>query len=133
GAYLMAWLAARRLDDVTRRVWPLYAVGAVVAVDDLEFGIAALGASVVALACVRPPRSPRAVLRLAAEVAGGVLAGLALVALLTLLHGGALPNPALLMEWPRIFTRLGWFSLPMPRASLHLALYATFAAALVAA
>ncbi len=133
GAYLMAWLAARHLDGGGRRAWPLFAAGAVVAVDDLEFGVAALVATVAALACARPPASLEAVLRLAGAVLGGVLAGLAGIALLTLVRAGVLPDWSLLNEWPRIFTRLGWFSLPMPRVSLHLALYATFAAAIVLA
>ncbi len=133
GAYLMAWLVARNIDRASRRAWPLFAVGAVVTVDATEFGAAALVASLVALACAWPPRSRRAALRLALDAVGGVLVGLALVAALTLLRAGALPDPALLQEWPRIFTRLGWFSLAMPAVSLHLALYATFAAALLVA
>jgi hypothetical protein len=133
GAYLMAWLAARHVDrGAARRTWPLFLVGGIVAVNELEFGMAALLATVVALACARP-RSPRALLRLAGEAAGGVLAALALISLFTLVRAGELPDPALLMEWPRIFTRLGWFSLAMPTASLHLAIYATFAAAIVVA
>jgi len=131
GAYLMAWLVARAIARGGRRVWPLFAVGAVVAVNETEFGAAAVLAALVALICARPPRTRHAALRLGLEAGGGVLAGLALIALLTLIRSGALPDPALLEEWPRIFTRLGWFSLAMPAVSLHLALYATFAATLL--
>jgi len=131
GAYLMAWLAARAIARDGRRVWPLFAVGAVVAVNETEFGVAAVLAALVAIACACPPGTWRAALRLVGEAAGGVLAGLGAIALLTLIRAGALPDPALLDEWPRIFTRLGWFSLGMPPVSLHLALYATFAAALL--
>ena len=133
GAYLMAWLVARNVDRGGGRAWPLFAVGAVVAVNETEFGVAALLAALVALVCARPPRSPRAALAFALDAAAGVLAGLALVALPTLLRSGSLPDPALLDEWPRIFTRLGWFSMPMPAVSLHLALYVTFAACLLVA
>lgn len=131
GAYLMAWLAARAIEREGRRSWPLFAIGAVVAVNETEFGAAAVLAALVALACARPPRSRRAALRLVGEAGAGVLAGLALIALFTLVRSGSLPDPALLDEWPRIFTRLGWFSLAMPPVSLHLALYATFAATLL--
>ena len=131
GAYLMAWLAARAIERDGRRVWPLFAVGAVVAVNETEFGAAAVLAALVAIACAHPPGGWRAALRLLGEAAAGMLAGLALIALVTLVRSGALPDPALLDEWPRIFTRLGWFSLGMPPASLHLALYATFAATLL--
>ncbi|HEV7774083.1 MAG TPA: hypothetical protein VGO48_12440 [Conexibacter sp.] len=133
GAYLMAWLVARNVDHGRGRVWPLFAVGAVVAVNETEFGVAALVASLVALVCARPPRSRRAALSFALDAAGGVVAGLALVTLLTLLRAGSLPDPTLLDEWPRIFTTLGWFSMPMPAVSLHLALYVTFAACLLVA
>jgi len=133
GAYLMAWLAARAIERDGRRSWPLFAIGAVVAVNETEFGAAAVLAALAALACAHPPRTRRAALRLAGEAAGGVLAGLAAIALFTLVRSGSLPDPALLDEWPRIFTRLGWFSLGMPPASLHLALYATFAATLLVA
>src|SRR5215207_5018473 len=133
GAYLMAWLVARNVDRGGGRVWPLFAVGAVVAVNETEFGTAALVASLVALTCARPPRSRRAALGFALDAAAGVLAGLAVVALLTLARAGSLPDPALLHEWPRIFTTLGWFSMPMPAVSLHLALYLTFAACLLVA
>jgi hypothetical protein len=128
GAYLMAWLVARNVARGGGRTWPLFAVGAVVTVNETQFGVAALLASLVALACARPPRATRAALRFAADAGGGLLVGFALVALLTLLRAGALPSLTLLEEWPRIFTRLGWFSLAMPAVSLHLALYATFAA-----
>jgi hypothetical protein len=131
GAYLMAWLSARAIERDGRRVWPLFAIGAVVAVNETEFGAAAVLAALAAIACVRAPRTWRAALRLLGEAAAGLLAGLALIALLTLVRSGSLPDPALLDEWPRIFTRLGWFSLGMPPASLHLALYATFAATLL--
>jgi len=132
-AYVIAWLVARNVDRGGGRVWPVCAVGAVATVDMTDFGAAALIASLVALVCARLPRSRRAALRFAADAIGGVLVGLGLVALLTLLRAGALPDPAVLQEWPRIFTRLGWFSLAMPAVSLHLALYATFAAALLVA
>jgi hypothetical protein len=134
GAYLMAWLAARHLDGARpRRAWVLAFAGALVAINDLEFGGAALAATVATLVCARPPRSARAALRLAGELTAGALGALALVALATLARAGRLPDPAVLLEWPRIFSRLGWFTLSMPVAGLHLALYATFAAALATA
>lgn len=134
GAYLLAWLAARHIDgDRPRRAWALFAAAGVVTIDDLEFGIAALLACAAALLCARPPRSPRDVLRLASAIAGGVVVAIAAVTLLTLARAGSLPHPALLLEWPRIFTNLGWYSLPMPIASLHLAIYATFTGAIAVA
>jgi hypothetical protein len=134
GAYLMAWLAARHVGGrAPRRVWPLFFVGGLVAIDNLEFGVGALVATLAALLCARPPRTLRAALALAGEAAAGLTGAIAAVCLLTLAHSGALPDPALLLEWPRIFTALGWFSIPLPATGLHLVLYATFVAAIAAA
>jgi hypothetical protein len=134
GAFLLAWLTARHVDGrAPRRVWPIFVLGGIVAVDNLDFGAGAVLATLIALAAARPPASVRAAARFVAEATAGIAGGLALVALGTVARAGALPRPALLTEWPKIFTRLGWFSLPMPIAGLHLALYATFAAAIALA
>jgi hypothetical protein len=133
-AYLMAWLTARQLDGAwPRRAWVLSLLGGLLAIDELEFGMAALAATVVALVCARPPRSARAALRLAGELAAGALGAVAIVVVGTLARAGALPDPALLLEWPRIFSRLGWFTQSMPVAGLHLAIYATLAATIATA
>lgn len=134
GAYLMAWLCARHVERrAPRHAWALFLVGGLVAINDLEFGVAALLASTTALLCARPPRSLRDVWPLAVELLAGVLGAVALVTLPTLLRAGAPPSPAVLLEWPRIFSRLGWFSMPMPLASLHLAIYATLVGAIALA
>ncbi|HEU4701794.1 MAG TPA: hypothetical protein VFS37_04865 [Conexibacter sp.] len=134
GAYLLAWLTARHLSGRgPRRRWLLFLVGGVIAVDNLEFGLGAMLATLVALLCARPPRSLGAVLRLGGEVAIGTLGAVAAVCLLTLAHARALPDFALLLEWPRVFSTLGWFSIPLPATGLHLVLYMTFAAAIVIA
>jgi len=134
GAYLLAWLTARHLAGRRpRHAWLLFLVGGVVAIDNLEFGLGAVLATLAALLYARPPRTAGAALRLAGQAAAGALAAAAAVCLLTLARAGALPDPALLFEWPRVFTTLGWFSIPLPATGLHLVLYATLAAALVAA
>jgi len=134
GAYLMAWLTARQLaGHRPRQLWVLFFVGGLVAIDNLEFGVGALLATLVALLCTRPPRSARAALKLAGQFAAGVLGAIAIVCLLTLARTGRLPDPGLVVEWPRIFTKLGWFSMPLPAMGLHLVFYATFAAAIGAA
>jgi hypothetical protein len=131
GAYLLAWLTARHLDGARpRRAWIVFLVAGVVTINDLEFGLAALLASAAALLCARPPRSARDLARLAGSLAAGLLGAIGLVSILTLARAGALPKPSLLLEWPRIFTNLGWFSIRMPTLGLHLAFYASFVAAL---
>ncbi len=134
GIYLLAWLTARHLDGLRpARPWPLFMVAGLVAIDTLEFGVPALIATALALLCTRPPRSRAAAVRLAGECSAGVLAAVGAVCTLTLVRAGALPDPALLLEWPRIFSRLGWFGMPLPVRGFHLAIYATFAAAIVLA
>ena len=134
GVWLMAWLTARHIAGRTPHgAWPLFFAGGLVAVDNLEFGLGAVVATGAALLCARPPRSMAAAVRFAAHVAGGTLGALAAIALFTFARADALPSPALLFEWPRIFTTLGWFSLPLPVRGLHLALYTTFAAAVAVA
>jgi hypothetical protein len=134
GVYLLAWLTARHLAG-KRPLQPaiLFFVGTLVAVNALEFGAGAILATVAALLCARPPRSKRDVWRLALELAGGALAAVALVSLTTFARAGELPKLELLLEWPHIFTSLGWFSMPLPTWGLHVAIYATFVAALAAA
>jgi len=134
GAFLLAWLTARQLDGRRpRSAFWLFLVAGLVLINDLEFGIAALLASLVALVCARRPRSVRAAAPLLGALAGGLLAALAAASALTLARAGSLPHLGLLLEWPRVFTDLGWFSLPMPTLGLHLAIYATLAGALVVA
>jgi hypothetical protein len=132
--WLLAWLTVRQLDGARpRRPWTLALVGGLAAINNLEFGIAALAATFVALACTPARRSPRALGRLAADAAAGVAAAVVLVALLTLVRSGSLPHFGLLFEFPHLFGSLGLVSLPMPAVGFHLVLYATFAAALAVA
>jgi hypothetical protein len=134
GAYLMAWLAARHVAGrAPRRRWVVFLAGGLVAINNLEFGAGAMLATLVALAVAQPPRSRPDAARLARDVAGGTLAAIVAVSLPTLLRAGALPKLSLLLEWPRIFTRLGWFSMPLPAIGLHLGIYATFVAAIATA
>lgn len=134
GAYVLAWLTGRHLDGAApRRAWPLFLLGGLLAIDDAEFGVAALAATLTALACTGAFRSRRAAGRLAVHAAGGLLGAVLLVALVTLAHSGSLPDFALALEFPRLFGVVGLLSLRMPLLGFHLVLYATFVAAIVTA
>jgi hypothetical protein len=134
GAYLLAWLTVRHLDGCTpKRRWVLFMIGGLAAVNSLEFGVSAFVATVVALGFARPPRSATSVIRLAADAATGAAIAVALVCLVTFARARALPDLSMLFEWPNIFTRLGWFSFPLHVWGLHLAIYATFVAAIAVA
>jgi hypothetical protein len=134
GPYLLAWLTARHLDGAApRRTWPLFLAAGVVAVNNVEFGLGAVAATFVALACTQAPLAWRPLARLAAQAAGGLLGAALLVSLLTLVRAGALPRFSLMLEYPRLFGVTGWVALPMPSVGFQLVLYATFAAALCVA
>jgi hypothetical protein len=134
GPFVLVWLTARQLDRARpRAAWPLALVAGLVCVNNVEFGLPALLATLVALAC-DPRRWSRAVLaRLAADMAAGLVGAAALVSLLTLARTGSLPRFELLFEFPRVFGVLGLAAMPMATLGFHLALYATFAAALATA
>jgi hypothetical protein len=134
GACLMVWLTARHIaGHRPRGVWSLFFVGGLVVINNVDFGLGAVAATLIALLCACPPRSTNAALRLGASLAGGTLGAVGAVSLLTLVRAGALPSLELLLEWPRIFTSLGLLNIPLPLRGLHLLLYATFAAAIAVA
>jgi hypothetical protein len=133
-AYLLAWLTIRHVDGARpRHVATLSFIATLAIVNSSEFGIAALLATVAALACVGRIASRRDVRSLVLQLGGGALAAIAAISALTLARAGELPRLSALTEWPRIFVSLGWFAQAMPTAGLHLAIYATFAAAIVTA
>jgi hypothetical protein len=134
GPWLLAWLTVRQLDGVRpRAAWALALVGGLVAINNLEFGFGALAATFVALACVPERRSLRALARLAASAVAGLAGAALLVTLLTIVRAGSLPRFGLMLEFPHLFGSLGLVSRPMPAVGIHLVIYATFAAALIAA
>lgn len=134
GPFVLAWLLARQLDGSSpRRSWPLLLVAGIVLLNNVEFGLPALAATLAALLWV-DERSVRArLLALARDAAIGLLGAVVLVTLLTLVVAGSLPHFGMLFTFSRLWGVGGVTMLPMPSLGLHLALYATFAAALVAA
>jgi hypothetical protein len=132
GPYLLAWLTARTLDGAApRRRWLLLAAAALVALNNVEFGVPALCGTLAALVFVAPPRSWRGALRLLGDLGLGALLALALVCGLSLAHGGALPRFGLLLEFPRIYGNGGWVLERMPVMGFHVAMYVTYVAAVV--
>jgi hypothetical protein len=140
GPYLLAWLtvwtvAALARDPARgrRATVVLFACAGLVAVNNLDFGVSALAASVVALGAAATPRSRGELRALAVRIAAGLALALALVCALTLLRAGSLPHPGWLLRYGRAFTSGGWGNLALPGLGLHLAISATFVAALATA
>ncbi|HEX7290375.1 MAG TPA: hypothetical protein VF250_04525 [Conexibacter sp.] len=134
GPYVLLWLLVRRLDGrVARRPLPLLALAGLVVINNPEFGVPALGATLVALAWTLPQRSRRALAHLGLEALAGGAIAVALVSVLTLAVGGSLPHFGMLFEFPRIFGSEGFGLLPIPSVAFHLVVYVTFVAAIVVA
>lgn len=134
GAFVLAWLTARHLDGAApRRRWLLFAIGGLVAINNLEFGLAALGATFAALALLLPSPTWARAGRLVLDAAAGVLAAAAAVAVLTLALAGSLPDFGILLTFPRIFGVSSLAMMPMPHLGFHVAIYVTFAGAIVLA
>lgn len=134
GPYVLLWLVVRRVQrGAARAPFALFAFAGVVAINNLEFGLPALAATLLALVAAMPDRSARALARIGGAALTGLAAAVALVCALTLAVSGSLPHFSLLLTFPRIYGAEGFGMLPMPALGLHLALYATFAAAIVVA
>jgi hypothetical protein len=134
GPYLLAWLTVRHLDGAgPRRRWLVMGAGALVALNNLEFGLPAFAGTLAAVAYAAPPRSWRAARSLLRDAAIGVLAAVAVTTAILLVSRGALPRFGLLFEFPRLYGIEGWVLEPMAGAGLHVAVYATFVAAVVVA
>jgi hypothetical protein len=131
GPFLLAYLVARRVHRGAGALWPLGLAAGLVALNNADFGLAALGATVAALLWSDPPRSRHALGRLAGQLALGLLAAYALISLVTLIRAGAPVNPAKAVAFARIYTRAGVGVWPLLRLlGLPLAIYLTYAAAI---
>jgi hypothetical protein len=131
GPWLLAWLAARHLSgERPRRAWPLFVVAGLVALNNVDHGVPALGALAAALLWGRWRLGAAALRRLALEALAGLLGALALVSLGTLLRAGSLPHLALMLRFARLFASAGFAMLPMPTLGFHTVVYLTFVAAL---
>lgn len=135
GPLLLLWLVARHLDGSAprRRAW-LCAAAGVVALNNADFGVPALGATLAALlwSSGRPTRGSLG--RLALDAVLGLLAAYALVSVLTVIVAGSLPHLGLLFRYARLFALTGWGLLPMtPTIGMSTIIYLTYVAAIGAA
>jgi ribosome modulation factor len=131
GPFIVAWLVARRLDRGRGAIWPLALAAGLAALNNADFGLAALGATAAALLWTAVPLTRERLARLAGGFVLGLAGAWALVAVVTLIRAGALPNPAKAVEFARIYTRSGVGVWPLLRIiGLPLAIYLTYAAAI---
>jgi hypothetical protein len=134
GPYVLAWLTVRHLDGARpHRRTPLFLAAGLVAINNVEFGLPAFGATLAALLWAGPSPSWRTVRQMLAEAALGLLGAVAAVTLLTLGVAGSLPHFAMAFTFSRLYGVDGYGLMPMRPIGIHLAIYATFAAAIVVA
>jgi len=131
GPYLLAWLLARHLDRAKQTTWPLFLAAGFVMLNNFEFGVVAVVATVAALVWTLDAWKPRDLLRLAAGVAIGVGGAVALYSLFTLISAGALPRFGRVLEFARLYGAAGYSSTPLAGViGLPLVIYLTYVAAI---
>jgi hypothetical protein len=135
GPFVLALLCALSLRG--RRIPPfaLFLFAGLVLLNNYEFGLSALLALTLALAAGWDRTAPlsRRAGDLLIQGAGGLIAAVALVSLITLVRTGQLPDLSLLTYYNRLFLRDAFGLQPMPSLGVHWALYATYSAALLLA
>ncbi len=132
GPLLLCWFTARHLDGARpRRAWPLFLAGGLVAMNNVDFGVAAIGATGAALVWTGGRPSRAGLGRLALEALAGILAAVALLTVLVLARTGGPPHFALLSAYAKIFAVAGFGMLPMkPVIGVSTVLYLTYVAAI---
>jgi hypothetical protein len=134
GPYLLAWLVCRHLDGRRpRRLSLLFFAAGIVVLNNAEFGLPAFVATcgALALGSTLPLRSQ--VTAIARTAALGTPAAVVAVSALTLAMDGQLPHFGWLLEYARLCGIDGVNMALMPTLGIHVAIYLTFAAALVVA
>lgn len=133
----LAWLTARRIErgrDTAGGAWLLFVVGGLAVLNNGDFGVPALAATLAALLWSAPRLTWASVGRLVAMAAAGIVTALGLVAALTLVRAGALPQLDRLVDYARLYTVGGLALMPIPGIfGLHLLIFLTDAAAIAVA
>ena len=133
--FFVFYLLARYLcGEWPRRAAVIFVVAGLGVLNNGDFGVPALGATVIAVvAAADVPRDRRWWAERAGEAVLGLVAALMLVSILTLARAGELPHVSLVFSYARLFALAGYELLPMPWFGLWVAIYLTFVAALVLA
>lgn len=135
GPFLLAWLVVRHLSGARPRPqWALFLAAGLVALNNVDFGVPALGATLAALLWTMGPLRAAALRRLALQALLGLGAAFALVSVLLLIRTGSLPDIALLFRYARLFAVAGYQMLPLePVIGLSTVIFATYVVAIGAA
>ncbi len=127
GPFILAWLTARRIDKRSGSTWPLFLVSGLVMLNNVDFGVAAFAATLVAIVLSRQVSARR----LTVDVLRGLAGAMALVTLLTLAVAGSFPHLARLTEFGRLYGLGGFNAIPLTGVlGLPLVIYLTHVAAI---
>jgi hypothetical protein len=136
GPYLLLWLCVRHLRGLRPRHpgW-IFVVGGLATLNDVEFGLPALAAAVLAVAAGAPRAEParRWLVPLARAVGLGVGGAVVGVVVVLWLRTGRLIELGRLTRYAQLFGRAGFGEVSTPTVGLHLVMYATFAATMTLA
>lgn len=132
GPLLLAWLLARHLDGAwPRRAWPLFVLGGLVMLNNVDFGVAALGATAAALVWTRAKLTVQTLRPLALEAGLGLAGAIGLVSVFLLVRTGSPPDFGLVSAYARVFAVGGFSMLPMrPVIGMSTVIYLTYVAAI---
>lgn len=133
--FFVFYFLARHLDGERprRAVW-VFMVAGLAVLNNGDFGIPALGATVVAVvAATGVTRDRRWWAKLAAEGLIGLLGAFVLVSIVTLARTGELPNISLAFRYAHLFALAGYNLLPLPWFGTWVTIYLTYCAALAVA
>jgi hypothetical protein len=135
GPFVLALLCALSIRGRRIPAWSLFLVAGLSVINNSEFGVGALIATVLALVLGSERSVPlsRRLVDLGRGAAVGLSAAVAIVCAVTLVRTGSLPNPSLLSYYGRLVLRESFGLIPMPSLGLHWAVYATYAGALLMA
>jgi len=135
GPFFLASLVAWQIDKhPDKHVWLLFGAAGLVVLNNFEFGVAALSATVAAVLYAATDRSRRSLRRLATSAILGLIGALSLYSALALARAGSLPDIARMPRLARLYGLAGYSVAPMPGIiGLPLAIFVTYAAAIATA
>jgi hypothetical protein len=132
GPYLLAgalsWYLAR---PGSVRLLTLFLFGGLAAINNLDFGLPALAAILVAVTLAdRPAPAPTHLARILATALLGIGLAIGIFGSLTYLRSGAWPQLGMATFYHRAYAINGFQMLPMPACGLHWIIYVTMVAAI---
>jgi hypothetical protein len=134
GPYILVWCLIRRGETSRPHTrWVVFTVAGLVIFNNVEFGIAATGATFIATLLIDTSLKPIQILRVVRDALIGLFAAYVLVSILTLIRANSLPHIGDIFFYARIYGGAGYGLLPTPTLGLHIVIYLTYATAIVLA